>query len=289
MEDIKTFSLSRHSRLFSLSDNSRDYLFVQAVDHPYLEEPYRAESYAIAFLKEGGIHLRAGLIGYAVDAPSIIALGPSVIRSFRKRSDLMKMDILFFKDTFLLERYASLFFQLKHNFFENSDLHVLPLKDHYIARFKRIFELIDLTKSVANYHQDDIVRSYIFALIYEIDAYYRQYSSNSQTALKTHPLFSKFSVLLAKNYMHERKLEFYARHLYVTSKHLSSAIKKQTGKSAVEWINQSITLEAKVLLQNRTLTVSQISNMFNFSDQSVFGKFFKANAGLSPIEYRNKF
>jgi AraC family transcriptional activator of pobA len=268
MEDIKTFSLSKHSRLFALADYSNEYLFVQARDHPYLEEPYRAESYAIAYLKEGGIHLQAGLNSYDIGAPSIITLGPSVIRSFRKRSELMKMDILFFKETFLLERYANLFFLEKHNFFENSDLHVLPLK--------------------ANYHQDEIIRNYIFVLIFEIDAYYRQDFSKSQPKLHTHPLNSKFRRLLAQNYLHERKLDFYAGQLHVTPKYLSSAIKKLTGRSAGEWINQSITLEAKVLLQNKTLTVSQISNMLNFSDQSVFGKFFKANAGMGPIEYRNK-
>lgn len=288
MEDIKTFSLSKHSHLFSQADNSSEYLFVQAMNHPYLEEPYRAESYAIAFLKEGGIHLQAGLNSYDIDAPSIMTLGPSVIRSFRKRSDLMKMDILFFKETFLLERYANLFFLEKHNFFENSDLHVLPLKDHYATRFKKIFEIIELTKRIANYHQDEIVRNYIFVLIFEIDAYYQQHFSKSQPT-HTHPLFSKFRRLLAHNYLHERKLEFYAAQLHVTPKYLSSAIKKQTGRSAGEWINQSITLEAKVLLQNKTLTVSQISNMLNFSDQSVFGKFFKANAGIGPIQYRQKF
>ncbi|WP_369427719.1 helix-turn-helix domain-containing protein [Pontibacter harenae] len=52
---------------------------------------------------------------------------------------------------------------------------------------------------------------------------------------------------------------------------------------------RSVALEAKVLLQNRTLTVSQVSDLLNFSDQSLFGKFFKANTGISPVEYRKKF
>jgi AraC family transcriptional activator of pobA len=89
--------------------------------------------------------------------------------------------------------------------------------------------------------------------------------------------------------MQEHKLEFYASHLHVMPKSLSTAIKKQTGKSAGKWINETIALEAKVLLQNKTLTVSQISGMLNFSDQSVFGKFFRASTGVSPITYRKKF
>jgi AraC-like DNA-binding protein len=88
--------------------------------------------------------------------------------------------------------------------------------------------------------------------------------------------------------MHERRLEFYADHLHVMPKSLSAAIKKQSGRSAGKWIDETIALEAKVLLQNKMLTVSQISDMLNFSNQSVFSKFFRANSGMSPVAYRKK-
>jgi AraC-like DNA-binding protein len=286
---MKTFSLSRHSRLFSVPDNSKEYLFVSSGDRPYQEEPYRAESYAIVYIKEGGVKLNTGLVSWDVDAPSIITLAPSVIRYFTKSSDLLKMDVIFFKDTFLLERHPDRFFLAKYDFFENSDLHVLPLKDPFIIRFSKIFELIQLTQATANYHQGEIIRSYIFVLIYEIDAYYRQHMSGQATSLRGHNLFTKFRHLLSGNYIHERKLDFYASHLHVTPKSLSASIKKKTGKSAGKWINDTIILEAKVLLQNNTLTVSQISGMLNFSDQSVFGKFFRAGTGMSPVAYRKKF
>lgn len=285
---MKTFSLSRHSRLFSVPDDNQEYLFVSSGDRPYQEEPYRAESYAIVYIKEGGVRLNTGLVSWDVDAPSIITLGPSVIRYFTKSSDVLKMDVIFFKDTFLLERHADLFFLARYDFFENSDLHVLSLDESSVTRFSKIFELIQLTQATANYHQGEIIRSYIFALIYEIDAYYRQRMSGQATSLKGHPLFAKFRHLLSSNYMYEHKLDFYADHLHVTPKSLSAAIKKKTGKSAGKWINDTIVLEAKVLLQNKTLTVSQISGMLHFSDQSVFGKFFRANTGMAPVEYRKK-
>lgn len=285
---MKIFSLSRHSRLFSVPDDNQEYLFVSSGDRPYQEEPYRAESYAIVYIKEGGVRLNTGLVSWDVDAPSIITLGPSVIRYFTKSSDVLKMDVIFFKDTFLLERHADLFFLARYDFFENSDLHVLPLDESSVTRFSKIFELIQLTQATANYHQAEIIRSYIFAIIYEIDAYYRQRISRQATSAKGHPLFTKFRHLLSSNYMQEHKLDFYADRLHVTPKSLSAAIKKKTGKSAGKWINDTIVLEAKVLLQNKTLTVSQISGMLHFSDQSVFGKFFRANTGMAPVEYRKK-
>jgi AraC family transcriptional activator of pobA len=289
MNSMKTFSLSRHSRLFSVPDNNKEYLFVSSGDHPYHEEPYRAESYAIAYIKEGSVRLNAGLSSWDVDAPSIITLGPSVIRYFTKSSDLLKMDVIFFKSTFLMERYADLFFLFKYDFFQQGDHHVLPLKDSYFIKINKIFELIQLTQAAGNYHEAELVRNYIFALVYEIDAYYRQHIPEVPSPLKGHPLFTKFRQLLSSNYMHEHRLAFYANHLHLTPKSLSAAVKKQTGRSAGKWIDDTIILEAKVLLQNNTLTVSQISGMLNFSDQSIFGKFFRANTGMSPVEYRKKF
>ncbi|NJO25503.1 MAG: AraC family transcriptional regulator [Bacteroidia bacterium] len=45
-------------------------------------------------------------------------------------------------------------------------------------------------------------------------------------------------------------------------------------------------LEAKLLLDNPALSIAEIADELNFSDQSFFGKYFKRLAGMSPKEYR---
>jgi AraC-like DNA-binding protein len=227
--------------------------------------PYKSEHYTAAFLSAGRIHLQAGLTAYDVQAPALITLGPGVIRSIIQQPEAA-IKTLYFKDAFLL---------LKHNFFENSDLHVLALKDLLLIKTQRIFDLIALTTG------EEIIRHYIFALIYEIDAYYKQHPPAI-----SHPVFTKFSQLLHRYSIQEHRLDFYALQLEMTPKYLSAFIKKHTGKSAGEWIDQSILLEAKVLLQNEQLSIAEVSNALHFSDQSVFGKFFRANTGTTPIAWR---
>ncbi|AEW00516.1 AraC family transcriptional regulator [Niastella koreensis] len=289
MGAIKTFTLSTHSQLFSVPDTNKEYLFVEAGKHPYYAEPYRAESYAIVFIKEGGVRLNVGLSAMDVDAPAMITLGPSVIRFFTKRTDLLKMDVIFFKDTFLLEHHVDPLFLTKFDFFENNERPTLLLKEPFLTKYSKIFDLFQLTQTTSDFHQPQIIRAYIFALIYEIDGYYRQHASAEPAVQNAHPLFTKFRQLLRRHYMQEHKLDFYAGQLHLTPKSLSAAIKKYTGKPAGKWIDDAVILEAKVLLQNKALTVSQVSEMLNFSDQSVFGKFFRANAGMTPVEYRKKF
>jgi len=289
MNAIKTFSLSRHGQLFSVPDNSRGYLFIQALHHPYMEEPYRAESYAIAYLKTGSIQLQAGLSSFKVDAPAIIGMAPSVIRSFSNSSAIMALDILFFKDAFLMEKQSNPFFLAANDFFENNELNVLQLSSPLDIKIKNIFSLINLTRATANHHTDDIIRHYIFVLIYEINDYYKQQQSELKSLRQLNTIVAKFRKLLAENYMRERKLDFYADRLNVTAKYLSATMKLHTGKSAAEWIDDAIILEAKVLLQNLSYSIAQVSNQLNFTDQSTFGKFFKSKTALSPIDYRKRF
>lgn len=101
-------------------------------------------------------------------------------------------------------------------------------------------------------------------------------------------LSDRFLRLVEENFRTERFLDFYAAALAVTPKHLSRAIKAQTGQSAAEWIERYVILEAKVLLKSSTLNVQQIAEKLNFPSQSFFGKYFKKCTGISPKEFRNR-
>lgn len=80
--------------------------------------------------------------------------------------------------------------------------------------------------------------------------------------------------------------KFYADHLSVTPNYLNTLCKKVTGKTVGKIIRNRIILEAKRLLVNSEYTISQIAYDLYFEDNSYFTKFFKANTGLSPIEFR---
>ncbi len=97
----------------------------------------------------------------------------------------------------------------------------------------------------------------------------------------------QFLALVQQNFRKERFLDFYASKLEVTPKHLSRTIKKQTGYTAVEWIERFVILEAKVLLKSSNLNIQQIADELNFPSQSFFGKYFKKQTGQSPKEFRN--
>ena len=82
-------------------------------------------------------------------------------------------------------------------------------------------------------------------------------------------------------------MSFYSNLLCLTPKYLSKLVKQVSGRSAPEWIDGFVILEAKNLLKYSDLNIKEIVYNLNFPNQSVFYKFFKAHAGMTPSEYRN--
>ena len=100
-------------------------------------------------------------------------------------------------------------------------------------------------------------------------------------------IFDRFIKLVSEYHTQYRNVGFYADKLCLTPKYLSKLIKTATGKSAPEWIDQYVILEAKNLLKYSGVTIKEIVFKLNFPNQSVFYKFFKARTGMTPTEYRN--
>lgn len=97
-----------------------------------------------------------------------------------------------------------------------------------------------------------------------------------------------FVQLLVEHYREEHHIDFYTQKLGISSHYLAKIVKKHTGQTAVDFIYDMLYSEARRLLQQSKLSIQQIAEVLNFSDQSAFGKFFKRKSDLSPFEYRKK-
>ncbi|XZF15560.1 helix-turn-helix domain-containing protein [Chitinophagaceae bacterium MMS25-I14] len=78
----------------------------------------------------------------------------------------------------------------------------------------------------------------------------------------------------------------FAAKLNIHSSHFSSIVKLVTGKSPSDFIEQRLMREAKKLLCETTLSISDICYRLNFNEPTNFTKFFKAMTGITPRQYR---
>lgn len=89
------------------------------------------------------------------------------------------------------------------------------------------------------------------------------------------------------NYHTERNVSFYADKMHLSPQHLSTTIKKITGKTLTDIISSFIINDAKAKLKSTEMTIQEIAYSLNFPDISFFGKYFKRYTGMSPKQYRN--
>lgn len=160
---------------------------------------------------------------------------------------------------------------------------VMQVSDSKFDDFQSYFRFLYKESNEKSTYQDEILRSILYALILEITGEYdAQYNLNTGAEIKSHDLSDKFFQLLAVYYKENRTVQFYADKLNITSKYLTTAIKKTTGRPVLEWLHEAVLVEAKMLLKTTDLTVQEISDRLNFSSPSAFVQFFKKHTGTTP-------
>ena len=78
-----------------------------------------------------------------------------------------------------------------------------------------------------------------------------------------------------------------AEIVHLSPNYLTDLLKKETGKSTLEYIHYHVLEIAKNQLLSSNATVSQIAYGLGFEYPQYFSTMFKKKVGMSPLEYRN--
>lgn len=107
-----------------------------------------------------------------------------------------------------------------------------------------------------------------------------------ETQARHSEVMQSFISLVKANYKTHRDVAYYAKKMNMTAKYMSTLVKQASGKSALEWIEDYVIIEAKTQLSSTHNTIQQICYDLNFPTQSFFGRYFKRAVGCSPSDYR---
>ena len=91
---------------------------------------------------------------------------------------------------------------------------------------------------------------------------------------------------LGQNYAEPLSLDSISDHFHITPAYLSSFFKKETGENISSYLAKLRISEAKRLLENTDLKVSEISEKVGIPSQTTFIRLFKKYCGMPPNEYR---
>lgn len=138
--------------------------------------------------------------------------------------------------------------------------------------FQRL--LLDYTQN------GDLIQPYLVTLLSEVKQVYQPLSAIN------HPLINRFKELIFLNIKTLHQVSDYASLLNITPNHLNKTVKAITGKSPTKWIDEAIVLEAKVLLSQCDLTISEVASQVGLEDPSYFARLFKKYECMTPSDFR---
>jgi AraC-like DNA-binding protein len=102
-------------------------------------------------------------------------------------------------------------------------------------------------------------------------------------------LARRFKLLVEQHYLEAMPVRDFAAALRVTERRLNEAVRQATGKTASALIQERILLEAKRLLTQSELGVSEVCYRLNFDDPAYFSRFFRKHTACSPLEFKKRY
>ena len=82
-------------------------------------------------------------------------------------------------------------------------------------------------------------------------------------------------------------VSYMAEKLHVSTRYLTDLLKQETGKTALELIHLFLIAEAKNLLTEGQMNISEISYALGFDNPTYFSRLFKKEVGLTPNKFRD--
>lgn len=252
--------------------------------------PCRIDAFIIGVGTEGETSVSFNLHEFKLKKDSIFIFTPKNVLQVNSQQ-YFKADVIAISPDFMrrinidIKNMMPLFLK----FVENPALTLTPEESRSMRGM--IAQIERETRGPETHFSFDIVSGLIAATIYKVgDIMYHYLAEHPEGQNNSHnraeEYFKQFTHLLGEHFREERSVGFYARQLCITPKYLTTLIKRISGQSVSEWIDNYVILEAKTLLKYSTMSIQEIAYYLNFPNQSFFGSYFKRNTGMSPSQYK---
>ncbi len=236
--------------------------------------PHRQTLHSLIFIIKGSIITSSGIDNYTVGPNTTIGIPAGQITSLSFMSDDIEGFYLHFASDYL-----------SHSKIDLSDWLIRPIIKFENAEAAHIATLLSRMQKLNESDENEaIIKLYLATVLAEM-----KLSIDFQMRINfaAHErITTEFKKLLNFSISKHRSVSSYASELNVTPNHLNKSVKLTLGNSASYLIDEMLILEAKVLIQQSSIAISEIAFELGFEDISYFGRFFKKHTGFTPTEYR---
>ena len=294
-------SISQLNELFQ--QTAPNHPLISVVDFSKIEKHEKVEEikltcgfYSVMFKNHCANKLKYGKEYYDFQEGTLMCIAPNQIITIENDANSENADIvgwgLFFHPDLI--RGTSLGNKIKeYTFFSYEINEALHLSD---KEKQTLWDCVDkleneLSENI-DLHSQTLITSNIELLLNYCARYYdRQFITRKKVNTN---LLTKFETLLNsyfnsndQKYKKLPSVKYFAEHLFLSPNYLSDLLKKETGKTAQEYLHYYLIEEAKNNLLNTNDPINEIAFNLGFEYPQYFSKLFKSKTGMTPIAYRN--
>ena len=236
--------------------------------------------------------IRYGRESYDYQEGTIVSFAPGQVAEIKTAEGVQPLakGIIFHPD---LIKGTTLGQEIKsYSFFSYSSREALHLSDEEkeiildcLGKIK-----LELTHPIDKLSKRLIARNIQLLLDYCMRFYERQFTTRKATNKDVLAKFEHFLDNYFQNNQPQREglptVKYFADQVFLSPNYFGDLIKKETGKTAQEYIQNKIIDLAKEMLLGTAKTVSQIAYDLGFQYSQHFNRIFKKNVGYTPNEYR---
>ena len=258
-----------------------------------LAHPFRIDGYMVLYCVNGHIKLNVNLQEHELKSGMLFLNYPGSIIRVNDILDVDEDGLKYICVVMSREFVGNLMLDVNKLFTQNLSLLGTPSLALTADQTQLLREHVSLLVSIVNSKSSfklESIRSILSSVFYFIAGLWAEKASKrvqQPASGRNRLVFEQFIKFVSEYHTTYRNVGFYADKLSLTPKYLSRIIRDASGRSAPEWIDEYVILEAKNLLKYSGLPIKEIVYKLNFPSQSVFYKFFKARTGMTPTEYKN--
>lgn len=263
------------------------------VGRDVLSHPFRLDAYAAMFCIEGEVEVCINLDTYEIVKNQVVINTPGNILRVNAKGTDGNFIILAVSPEFMSSMRVDFTALFKDSMAALSSP-CIDLGEKEMWLFSRY---VGMCRDLIQWSEDTeqrealaaLISSFYYALGSSLTRRANEARSSEETVISSRSkvIYDQFIRLVNDYHSEYRNVDFYAKKLNLTPKYLSKVIKQVSGRSAPEWVDAFVILEAKNMLRNSDMSVKQIMYNLNFDNHSVFYKYFRSHTGMTPTEYRN--
>lgn len=292
MKNIESISIKQlENKVLSQNSLKSDILLSANMrfDESMFRHPSRLDAFAVIFCVSGEAEVQINLKKYILKSGTIALHVPENIIQIKSSDNLIIYPFIISsnyiqKIHFETKDLINLYMAAKTSpvfSLEYSDIHILE-KYYYLLE-----SILQTNTDYKSKITIGIVTSFMYKIYEVLVNKLKENEHKRKIPERCEIVFDDFIKEVNLFNGTEHSLSFFADRLNLTPNYLSARVKEYSGRTAMDWIEDSVILEAKTMLKHTDLSIQEIAYKLKFPTQTFFGKYFKRITGMSPKQYKD--